>query len=48
MFKGWQIVAHEESKENIQKEEGAYRKNLEREQLTMWTGKVDQLMLYMA
>ena len=48
MFKGWQLIAHKESKENISKEEANYRKNLEREQLTMWTGKVDQLMLYMA
>ena len=29
-------------------ESATYRLNLETERLTMWTSKVDQLMLYMA
>lgn len=48
IFRGWRHVSHEWGKERINNEEGTFRKNLEREKLTMWTSKVDQLMLYMA
>lgn len=44
----WRTVTHEWGKERINTEEATFRKNLEREKLTMWTSKVDQLMLYMA
>jgi len=37
-----------DGKERIAKEEVTFRKNLEKEKLTMWSSKVDQLMLYMA
>jgi len=48
IFRSWRNVSHEWGKERINKEEAVFRKNLEREKLTMWTSKVDQLMLYMA
>jgi aconitase A len=48
MFRGWRKVAHEDGKIRIESEEKKYRLNLEREKLTMWTSKVDQLMLYIA
>jgi hypothetical protein len=47
-FRMWRTVTHEWGKERINREESTFRKNLEREKLTMWTSKVDQLMLYMA
>ena len=47
-FRGWRNVSHQWGKERINTEEAVFRKNLEREKLTMWTCKVDQLMLYMA
>ena len=47
-FRGWRDVAHEWGRDRINAEESTYRKNLETEKLTMWTSKVDQLMLYMA
>lgn len=47
-FREWRVVAHQWGKERINREEAVFRKNLETEKLTMWTSKVDQLMLYMA
>ena len=47
-FRGWSKVTHHEGKERIQREEKVFRQNLETEKLTMWSSKVDQLMLYMA
>lgn len=47
-FKGWAQVTHAWGKERINSEEAVYRRNLETEKLTMWSSKVDQLMLYMA
>ena len=47
-FKNWRNNAHELGKHRIAKYEIVFRKELEREKLTMWTSKVDQLMLYMA
>lgn len=48
LFKNWFIVSHNWGKERISLEEQTFKNNLEREKLTMWTSKVDQLMLYMA
>ena len=48
IFNNWQRVSHQMGKERIVKEEHSFRKNLEKEKLTMWSSKVDQLMLYMA
>lgn len=47
-FRSWRVVSHEWGKERITKEEKVFRQNLETEKLTMWSSKVDQLMLYMA
>mmetsp|Transcript_9080 Transcript_9080/g.15332 ORF Transcript_9080/g.15332 Transcript_9080/m.15332 type:complete len:249 (-) Transcript_9080:245-991(-) len=47
-LRSWRNVTHQWGKERITREEAVYRKNLETEKLTMWTSKVDQLMLYMA
>jgi hypothetical protein len=47
-FRGWNKVSHTWGKERIDAEESSFRKNLEFEKLTMWSSKVDQLMLYMA
>jgi hypothetical protein len=47
-FRNWRIVTHEWGKERIIREEKVFRQNLETEKLTMWSSKVDQLMLYMA
>lgn len=47
-FKGWATATHAWGKERINSEEAVYRRNLETERLTMWSSKVDQLMLYMA
>lgn len=41
-------MSHEDGKLRIANEEVIFRKNLEKEKLTMWSSKVDQLMLYMA
>lgn len=41
-------MSHQWGKERITSEEKIFRKNLETEKLTMWSSKVDQLMLYMA
>jgi len=41
-------LSSEEGKERIKREEKIFRQTLETEKLTMWTSKVDQLMLYMA
>lgn len=48
IFRNWRDVSHQWGKERIIREEAVFRKNLEREKLTMWSSKVDQLMLYMA
>jgi hypothetical protein len=45
VFRGWRSTTHEWG---IDKSEDSTRKDMEREKLTMWTSKVDQLMLYMA
>lgn len=47
-FRSWRGVSRVEGRERIKKEEIIYRKDLETQKLTMWTSKVDQLMLYMA
>ena len=47
-FREWRSVSHQWGKERITKEEKVFRTNLETEKLTMWSSKVDQLMLYMA
>lgn len=46
-YKNWQIVSHQWGKERIAKESAEYKLALETERLTMWTSKVDQLMLYL-
>ena len=40
-FRCWREVSHTWGKERINSEEVVFRKNLEREKLTMWTSKVD-------
>lgn len=47
-FRSWRTVSHDWGKERINREERVFRQNLETEKLTMWSSKVDQLMLYMA
>jgi len=47
-FRQWRTVSHDWGKERIGREEVIFRRNLETEKLTMWSSKVDQLMLYMA
>ena len=47
-FREWRSVSHQWGIERINREEKVFRKNLETEKLTMWSSKVDQLMLYMA
>lgn len=47
-FREWRTVSHDWGKERILREEKIFRQNLETEKLTMWSSKVDQLMLYMA
>ena len=44
----WRNTSHQWGKERIISWEAVFRKNLETEKLTMWSSKVDQLMLYMA
>ena len=46
-FDGFYQTCHKEGKERILREEEVFRKNLETDKLTIWTEKVDQLMLYM-
>ena len=46
-YKGWQVVSHQWGKERIAKESAVYKLDLETDRLTMWTSKVDQLMLYL-
>ena len=48
IYKSWRNVSHEWGKERINREEKTFRRNMEIEKVTMWTSKVDQLMLYMA
>ena len=48
VFRGWSTSTHEWGIERLNNNEDSYRKDLERQKLTMWTSKVDQLMLYMA
>jgi hypothetical protein len=48
VFRGWRTSTHEWGIERLNNNEDSYRKDLERQKLTMWTSKVDQLMLYMA
>ena len=40
-------MKHQERKDEVANETAVYRKELETAKLTMWTEKVDQLMLYM-
>ena len=47
LFKSWFTECHLAGQERIREETAEFRKNLETEKLTMWTEKVDQLMLYM-
>lgn len=47
LFKTMWAVRHQEGMELIEAETKTFRQNLETEKLTMWTEKVDQLMLYM-
>lgn len=48
IFRGWRSATHEWGIERLDSNEDVFRKDLERQKLTMWTSKVDQLMLYMA
>jgi hypothetical protein len=48
IFRGWRSCSHSWGIERINNSEDIFRKDLERQKLTMWTSKVDQLMLYMA
>lgn len=48
ILRGWRTRSHEKGKKRINREENVFRLNLEREKLTMWSSKCDQLMLYMA
>jgi hypothetical protein len=48
VFRGWRSTTHEWGIDRLNKSEDSTRKDMEREKLTMWTSKVDQLMLYMA
>ena len=48
ILKNWRTISHQWGKERIAREEIVYRETLEREKLTMWTSKCDQMMLYMA
>lgn len=48
IFRGWRSSTHEWGIERLNNSEDGFRKDMEREKLTMWTSKVDQLMLYMA
>ena len=48
VFVNWREVTHTWGKERINMLEKEFRQNMETEKLTMWTSKVDQLMLYMA
>jgi len=47
-FRSWRGVTREIGRERIKTEQVVFRKDLETQKLTMWTTKVDQLMLYMA
>ena len=47
MFKAMQQHFHNKGLERIAKETAVYKLDLETEKLTMWTSKVDQLMLYL-
>ena len=47
-FRSWRGISRVEGRIRIKSEETIYRKDLETQKLTMWTSKVDQLMLYMA
>ena len=48
IFRGWRGTTHQWGIVRISNKEDGFRKEMEREKLTMWTSKVDQLMLYMA
>lgn len=48
IFRSWRTITHAWGKVRINEMEKTFRLNLEREKLTMWTSKVDQLMLYIA
>ena len=48
IFRGWRTGTHEWGIDRLNNNEDVYRKDMERQKLTMWTSKVDQLMLYMA
>ena len=41
IFRGWRSTTHEWGIERINANEDVFRKQLEREKLTMWTSKVD-------
>jgi hypothetical protein len=47
-FRKLREVTHIQAQERIKREMLEYKQRLETEKLTMWTSKVDQLMLYMA
>lgn len=47
-FRAWRGCTREMGRERIKIEQVSYRKDMETMKLTMWTTKVDQLMLYMA
>jgi len=48
IFRGWRSSTHEWGIDRLNKNEVVVRNDMERQKLTMWTSKVDQLMLYMA
>jgi|TARA_B110001450_G_C17208750_1_gene314528 hypothetical protein len=41
-------ICHHDGREEIKRWKLSFQNNLETEKLTMWSSKVDQLMLYMA
>lgn len=41
-------ICHIEGQQKIKEWQAVFKQNLETEKLTMWSSKVDQLMLYMA
>ena len=46
-FRAWRGETHVDGKIRIADEEDVFRKAMEHEKLTMWSAKVDQLMIYM-
>ena len=47
-FRQLRAICHEEGRKKIKEWQADFQNKLETEKLTMWSSKVDQLMLYMA